>query len=68
MNNVKCWNCGNDFEHLSSAENSNKISASSIHQLLLHNMFDGDSGGLVTMSVDVLVREVSELVAEYLEN
>jgi hypothetical protein len=64
---AKCWNCHTEFEVVSSAADTNKHTAPAIAELLLHNMFDGDSGGLVTMSVDILVKEVSELVAEYLE-
>lgn len=26
MNNVRCWNCGTDFEYLGSAANTNKPS------------------------------------------
>lgn len=68
MSNVKCWNCGMDFEHLSSAENSNKITAPIIAEVLRSNMFDAQRGGTVIMNVDDMVEEVAEIIAEYLEN
>lgn len=66
---IKCWNCGNDFEQLSSAENSNKhnLSASHIEELLLANMFDGHGGGIVSMRVDDLVYEVAQIITEHYE-
>jgi len=69
MSNVRCWNCGQDFEHVSSARNSNKhdLSASHIEELLLANMFDGEGGGMVCMEVDDLVYEVAQLIAEELQ-
>ena len=68
MSNVRCWNCGQDFEVLSSAENSNKhkLSAAHIEELLLANMFDGEGGGLICMQVDDLVHEVAQLIEEHL--
>ena len=69
MSNVKCWNCGQDFEVVSSARNSNKQSLSALHieELLLANMFDGHGGGIVSMRVDDLVYEVAPLIAEELQ-
>lgn len=68
MSNVKCWNCGQDFEVLSSARDSNKhnLSAAHIEELLLANMFDGEGGGMVCMEVDDLIYEVAQIIAEEL--
>ena len=65
---VKCWSCGQDFEFVSSARDSNKhkLSAAYIEELLLANMFDGHGGGIVSMRVDDLVYEVAQLIAEEL--
>ena len=69
MNNVKCWNCHNEFEVVSSAENSvqSSLSHSIIAELLRSNMFDAQRGGTVIMNVDDMIEEVSEIIAEYLE-
>ena len=69
MNNVKCWNCHNEFEVVSSAENSvqSSLSPSIIAELLRSNMFDAQRGGTVIMNVDDMIEEVSEIIAEYLE-
>lgn len=60
-----------DFEHVSSAQASAAgqypLSAHNIEELLLANMFDGERGGLVTMSVDTLVKEVAEIITEHYE-
>ena len=65
MSNVRCWNCGNDFEHVSSPQNTNKnISPQYIEQVLLDNIFDGDRGGIVEARVDFLVQEIAEVIAE----
>lgn len=66
---VKCWSCGQDFEFVNSARDSSKqhkLSAAYIEELLLANMFDGHSGGIVSMRVDDLVYEVAQLIAEEL--
>ena len=66
---VKCWNCKNEFEHVSSARDSNKqhnLTAAHIEELLLANMFDGKRGGTVAMSVNYLVKEVAQIIAEEL--
>jgi hypothetical protein len=42
MSNVRCWNCGMDFEVLSSAENSNK--PSHIHSMPDAGTTDGING------------------------
>ena len=65
---VKCWNCHTDFEVVSSAENTNKHTPSSIAEVLRSNMFDAQRGGTVIMNVDDMVEEVAEIIAEYLEN
>lgn len=64
MSNVRCWNCGMDFEVLSSARNKMSL-APHIAQVLLDNMFDGERGGRVDISVDALVDQVSNILAEY---
>ena len=61
MTNVRCWNCGNDFEILSSAENSNKITASHIAEVLRSNMFDA-SRGTILVNVDDLIDEIAETI------
>ena len=66
MSNVRCWNCGMDFEVLSSARNKMSLAPQHIAQLLLDNMFDGERGGRVDMNVDALVNEVSGIVGEHL--
>jgi len=65
---VKCWNCHTEFEHVSSAENSNKLTAPHIAEVLRSNMFDAQRGGTVIMNVDDMVDEVAEIIAEHLEN
>lgn len=62
---AKCWRCGNDFEVLSSARNSN-TTAPIIAEVLRSNMFDAQRGGTVIMNVDDMIEEVSEIIAEYL--
>lgn len=64
MTNVRCWNCGMDFEVVSSAENSNKPTAEHIAQVLRSNMFDAQRGGTVIVNVDDMIEEVSEIIAE----
>ena len=68
MSNVRCWNCGMDFEVVSSAQNSNKPTptAQQIEEVLRSNMFDAQRGGTVIMNVDDMVEEVAEIIVEYL--
>lgn len=66
MSNVRCWNCKQDFEVVSSAANS-RLTAPIIEELLLANMFDGERGGMVCMEVDDLVYEVAQIITDYLE-
>ena len=67
MSNVRCWNCGNDFEVVSSAQNINKQpSPAYIEQVLLDNIFDGDRGGIVEAKVDLLIKEIAEVISESL--
>lgn len=61
---VKCWNCHNEFE--TSAAETSSLSAPIIEKLLLDNMFDGHSGGTIAMSVNYLVKEVAQIIAEEL--
>lgn len=62
---AKCWNCHTEFEVVSSAAGTSNPTAHTIEELLLANMFDGERGGLVTMSVDILIKEVAELITEH---
>lgn len=67
MSNVKCWNCNTDFEVVSSARNS-KHTPSSIAELLRSNMFDAQRGGMMVVDIDDTIEEISEIIAEYLNN
>jgi hypothetical protein len=58
---VKCWNCGTDFEHVSSARDSNKISATHIAEVLRSNIFDANRG-TVLINVDDLIDEIAEVI------
>ena len=68
MSNVRCWNCGMDFEVVSSAQNITKqiLSPQFIEEVLLANMFDGERGGMIEMKVDSLVSEVADILSEYI--
>ena len=66
MSNVRCWNCGMDFEVPSSAGNTNKPTAQHIEEVLRSNMFDAQRGGTVIMNVDDMLEEVAEILSEYL--
>lgn len=61
MTNVRCWNCGMDFEFVSSAENSNKPTAEHIAQVLRSNMFDA-SRGTILVNVDDLIDDIAETI------
>lgn len=54
MNSVKCWNCNNEFEVLSSPQNRNKISATHIVELLQDNIFDFSRGSAIVNMTDLL--------------
>lgn len=60
---VKCWSCHNEFEVVSSAQNSNKqISASYIAEVLRSNMFDAQRGGMMVVNMDDTIDEVAEIL------
>lgn len=61
---VKCWNCGQDFEHVSSARDSNKLTAQSIAEVLRSNIFDA-SRGTILVNVNDLIDEIAEVVYEH---
>jgi hypothetical protein len=62
---IKCWNCGIDFEHVSSARDSNKPTAASIAQVLRSNIFDA-SRGTVLVNVDDLIDEIAEVIERHI--
>ena len=55
-----------EFEHVSSARDTNKHTAENIAEVLRSNMFDAQRGGTVIMNVDDMVDEVAEIISEYL--
>jgi len=55
-----------EFEHVSSARDSNKHTVEQIAEVLRSNMFDAQRGGTVIMNVDDMVDEVAEIISEYL--
>jgi hypothetical protein len=61
---VKCWNCHTEFEHLSSAENSNKLTAQNIIKVLQDNMFDVQRGGVIVINPRDFIEEVAEILEE----
>jgi len=63
---VKCWNCHNDFEILSSAENSNKPSAEHIANILKTNMFDAQRGGTIVVNINDTIDEIAEILEKHL--
>jgi hypothetical protein len=63
---VKCWNCHNDFEILSSAENSNKPSAQHIANILKTNMFDAQRGGTIVVNIDDTIDEIAQILEKHL--
>ena len=66
MNNVKCWNCGTDFEVVSSAENTKKITAQNIAEVLRSNMFDAQRGGTIVVNINDTIDEIAEILEEHL--
>jgi len=66
---VKCWSCHNDFEVVSSAQNSNKqISASYIAEVLRSNMFDAQRGGPIVVNINDTIDEIAEILEKHLES
>jgi hypothetical protein len=65
MNNVRCWNCHTDFEVVSSARNTNKITAQSIAEVLRSNIFDA-SRGTVLVNVNDLIDEIADTIEKNL--
>ena len=63
---VKCWSCHNDFEVVSSAQNSNKPSASYIAEVLRSNMFDAQRGGTIVVNINDTIDEIAEILAGHL--
>lgn len=61
---VKCWNCRNEFEAVSSARDSNKLTAQSIAEVLRSNIFDA-SRGTILVNVNDLIDEIAEVVYEH---
>ena len=56
--NVKCWNCHNEFEVVSSAENT-KPTAAHIAEVLRSNMFDATRGTII-VNVNDLIDDIAE--------
>jgi hypothetical protein len=65
---VKCWSCHNEFEVVSSAQNSNKPSASYIAEVLRSNMFDAQRGGPIVVNINDTIDEIAEILEKHLES
>ena len=65
---VKCWSCHNDFEVVSSAQNSTKPSASYIAEVLRSNMFDAQRGGPIVVNINDTIDEIAEILEKHLES
>ena len=60
---AKCWNCHTEFEIVSSAANSNKLTAQSIAEVLRSNIFDA-SRGTILVNVNDLIDEIAEVIVD----
>jgi len=63
---VKCWNCHNDFEVLSPAENTIKPSAEHIANILKTNMFDAQRKGTIVVNINDTIDEIAEILEKHL--
>jgi hypothetical protein len=50
----------------SSAQNSNKITASHIAEVLRSNMFDAQRGGTIVVNINDTIDEIAEILEEHL--
>ena len=64
---VKCWNCHTEFEIVSSAADSNKLTAQSIAEVLRSNIFDA-SRGTILVNVNDLIDEIAEVLEKHYES
>jgi hypothetical protein len=53
---------------IAAAGRTSTLSHTTIAELLLSNMFDGQCGGIVAMDVDDMIEEVTNIIMEYLHN
>lgn len=58
---AKCWNCHTEFEIVSSAADTNKLTAQSIAKVLRSNIFDA-SRGTILVNVNDLIDEIAEVL------
>jgi hypothetical protein len=63
---VKCWNCHNDFEVLSSGENTKQNSAQHIANILKTNMFDAQRGGTLVVNINDTIDEIAQILEKHL--
>jgi hypothetical protein len=64
---IKCWNCSTELETpVSSAENSNHITAQYISEVLQSNMFDAQRGGTIVVNINDTIDEIAEILEEHI--